>query len=732
MRNKPLSIVLLLTAECKHLKQALDWLLIQFRAVDTEYIIVDAANINIDLIDLSLSSDDNKRVKMINLSDKLYQSVAELKNDAISYVSGQYMMIIHMTEIQENIQNDIDISNIVKCIHLYSSYINNVKYINKIDKNKLTQIENQLCENHDVTMPLYQKQDVVLTSYEDIFQKYIVEGDTNIAFLFLNVEIVLALSGWNPSIVCGEDYELLLRICDMGSRELLQDFIRYNKFLISESFDNVEESNYFDKSMMPAVLPVCYQKAGKPVYQDMYYTYAYILGKYSDKLKKLNLFDATFQNRYKEAVYFGIEDYFVSIAEQMIGRSSAFFAVNNNTSPVVIIMNSCMCNGAMQSFAKGFADALIQLKQATIVVDIDLVKKYNTEKNSIEQKINRLLTDIAECGCKAVVGFQTGTFARQMEDGDLWGNKVPCPKFNITFDHPLFISYYLMMPIKNHYICSQDEGYVQYIRDYYPSIKDAWHLPPGGILPKNNSINLNKRKWDVTFVAVYCNYREGIAAIRMMEKDDRRLALKLMIYLKNNPNISASEGFRRVLKAQGIKLDKKEFVVKLHRMTDAVRVIPFYYREKIVKMLVDCGIDIHVFSNTWKDCPYADNEHLIIHNDVSFEDGVEIMADSKISLNIMSWHKGGMTERIANAMLAGSICVTDTTSYLERHFTDGKDIVFFSLEDIYSLPQKIKNLLTDMDTASKIAEKGKENALKHHTWLNRASDFLEILQEINK
>ena len=78
----------------------------------------------------------------------------------------------------------------------------------------------------------------------------------------------------------------------------------------------------------------------------------------------------------------------------------------------------------------------------------------------------------------------------------------------------------------------------------------------------------------------------------------------------------------------------------------------------------------------------------------------------------MSWHKGGMTERIANAMLAGSICVTDTTSYLKKHFTDGKDIVFFSLEDIYSLPQKIKNLLADMDTASKIAANGKENALK--------------------
>ncbi len=747
MRNKSLSIVILLTSECEHLKQTLDWLLAQFQSVDTEYIVVDAADININLADLALSKDDSKLVKIINLSDKLYQSIAELKNDVISYVSGKYMMMIHMAEIQGSIEKDIDISGIVKYMDLYNGYILSDKNIEKINMDKPIQIENPLCENQDELLKncqnkkqistLYQDknsdlehcqyQNSTLASYQDRFQKYIIEGDTDIAFLCLNVEIVLALSGWNPSIICGEDYELMLRICDMGSKELLNNPIIYKGSSIPDNGENLDKSVI---SIMPAVLPVCYQEIGKPVYQDMYYTYSYILGKYADRLKKWNLFDKAFQNRYKEAVYFGIEDYFVHTAEQMIGRSSAFFAVNNKTNPVVIIMNSSMCNGAMQSFAKGFADALIELKQATIVVDIDFIKKYNNEKDIIEQKINHLLTGIAECGCKAVVGFQTGTFARQMEDGDLWGNKVPCPKFNITFDHPLFISYYLMMPIKSHYICSQDEGYVGYIKEYYPTIKDSWHLPPGGILPKSKSDSLNKRKWDVTFVAVYCNYREGVAAVRMMEKEDRRLALKLMILLKNNPNTSASEGLRQVLDAEGIQLDKKEFVVKLHRMTDAVRAIPFYYREKIVKILVDAGIDIHVFSNTWNDCPYADNEHLIIHSDVSFEDGVEIMADSKISLNIMSWHKGGMTERIANAMLAGSICVTDTTSYLKKHFTDGKDIVFFSLEDIYSLPQKIKNLLADMDTASKIAANGKENALKHHTWLNRASDFLEILKEI--
>ena len=193
MRNKSLSIVILLTSECEHLKQTLDWLLAQFQSVDTEYIVVDAADININLADLSLLKDDSKLVKIINLSDKLYQSIAELKNDVISYVSGKYMMMIHMAEIQGSIEKDIDISGIVKYMDLYNGYILNDKNIDKINMDKPIQIENPLCENQDELLKncqnkkqistLYQDknsdlehcqyQNSTLASYQDRFQKYI-------------------------------------------------------------------------------------------------------------------------------------------------------------------------------------------------------------------------------------------------------------------------------------------------------------------------------------------------------------------------------------------------------------------------------------------------------------------------------------------------------------------------------------------------------------------------------
>ena len=56
-----------------------------------------------------------------------------------------------------------------------------------------------------------------------------------------------------------------------------------------------------------------------------------------------------------------------------------------------------------------------------------------------------------------------------------------------------------------------------------------------------------------------------------------------------------------------------------------------------------------------------------------------IWQQSKLSLNIMSWHKAGFTERMANIMLAGAVLVTDDTRYLEGRYENGKDLVSFGL-----------------------------------------------------
>lgn len=106
------------------------------------------------------------------------------------------------------------------------------------------------------------------------------------------------------------------------------------------------------------------------------------------------------------------------------------------------------------------------------------------------------------------------------------------------------------------------------------------------------------------------------------------------------------------------------------------------------------------------------------------------MSQARISLNIMAWHKGGFTERIANSMLCHSVVLSDQSSYLVKHFTDGEDMILFDLEELDKLPGCVKQLLQDSKKTEQIAECGYQKAIQEHTWKNRAKDFLRIVDTL--
>jgi spore maturation protein CgeB len=124
-------------------------------------------------------------------------------------------------------------------------------------------------------------------------------------------------------------------------------------------------------------------------------------------------------------------------------------------------------------------------------------------------------------------------------------------------------------------------------------------------------------------------------------------------------------------------------------------------------------------------------QNLVIHPDAEGVDALKVYAQSKISLNIMSWHKDGMTERIANSMINRAVVLTDPSTYLTEHYEDEKEIVYYHLTRLGELPDKIHRLLADDDYREAIAENGLKTAAAHDTWDNRAEKFLDILNDIN-
>jgi glycosyltransferase involved in cell wall biosynthesis len=155
-----------------------------------------------------------------------------------------------------------------------------------------------------------------------------------------------------------------------------------------------------------------------------------------------------------------------------------------------------------------------------------------------------------------------------------------------------------------------------------------------------------------------------------------------------------------------------------------------YYREKTVKTLVDAGFKVTLYGTGWEVCDWIDNENLDYRGRVSADEIVDLMYDSKIVLNTMTWFKDGTHDRVFNGMLAGAVAVTDSSIYMKENFTDN-ELVMFELEDIDKLPHIINDLVTDKYKMQKIADEGRKKALQFHSWEKRADElYYDLISQL--
>lgn len=525
---------------------------------------------------------------------------------------------------------------------------------------------------------------------DDELKSYYNAGIDAFSYLVADRDTFSSIGGWNSGLACNEDYELFIRACNY----------------------NCPDKFY----------PIYSDEYKYPVFKETFLVYAYILGKYASKLRNSGMFNDVLSNWFIQAKNYGIETYFEDCAKKMIGRTECFNAIDKNMNPVLMFYGLKTCNGTLNSFALEFAQALRNKRINVLLLNID---DDNTTEN-----IGKIILNDYRC----VIGMQTGLYTERLENGQLLGNLFKCPKFNYVFDHPLYVSWSLMLPVNDLYVLQQDETYSEYITKYYPYVKKSWHFPPAGLIGNLTKTENGKTEkiYDISFIATYNDYRERLDVIKNLPDNIRKISWHMVNQLKNHPNQRAEEALEAVLEKKKITLTEHEFVVTLHKSLEAVRTVTFYIREKIIKTLIESGINVDVFGDSWKKSPYADNKNLIIHDDIDFEKGLDIMAQSRISLNVMSWHKGGMTERIANAMLNYSVCVTDETSYINRHFVAGENIVTFNLDNIDKLPDKIRTVLQDENLQKYIEKNAYKKALSEHTWDNRSDYFMNILGEIEK
>lgn len=397
-------------------------------------------------------------------------------------------------------------------------------------------------------------------------------------------------------------------------------------------------------------------------------TLAYIIAKYYLRLTKLNLLDSIFSNICSLMQANDNLNAFTNKLSEYLENSEEYSKINGSTLPYYVIEADDTCYGVIKDFT-------------------------NSIKRALQESGEDITDDLSLLEFKGIIGFQSPAINSE------FFKKMKCPKYVFWTDNPLMFPEFFESTDDNyHYLCI-DSNYANNLKKYFKT-KNSYFVPLAG--RKNPNYNNLYRPYDITFIG---SYREpDYTVINTTAKE------QFWNYILEHPLLTFEDALEN--------LDYTNVPDTLISFKEVCQCVINHFRKNIIEEIISNGLSIHVFGDSWKNFDTKYKENLIIHNTLSVDESMDIMSQSKISLNIMTWHKNGFTERIANSMLSGAVCVTEESQYIKSVFDNGKNIVLYRLDMLGLLPNTIKKLLSNAEQLKTIASSGYNKCVENFTWNN--------------
>lgn len=435
--------------------------------------------------------------------------------------------------------------------------------------------------------------------------------------------------------------------------------------------------------------------------ESIAFLYAYTIRLHINNLHKMSIMDSVFMylcELMKKKGFFAV---FQHRMNSMLTDLKEFERIAIYTAPFVILKGDDTCYGVLRQFADDLAQSLINHGQSVIVIgesDYD----YGMLK---------------EVPLKGIVGFQAkalySDFFRTLHG----------PKFQFWFDNPLHFTDIFDKPRDDEFVLCQDGNYADYIRKYYHN-RNAIHFSPGG---QDVEYSEGYRPYDIVFLGT-C-FQDNHEKLDINQREFYK-------YMLEHPLLTFEEGIMNKYGWSEQDLNsseklRKEFLQISMELKPACRSVIGFYRNRIISILLDARLTIHVYGDSWSNSQFVDRSNLIVHESVSPVNSIKELQKAKIGLNIMSWHKAGMTERIANIMMSGAVCVSDETSYLKEHTINGEEIALYSLDNIDRISLIIKELLSNVERIKRISKRGYEKARREFSWDARADQLIKLSENLS-
>lgn len=306
------------------------------------------------------------------------------------------------------------------------------------------------------------------------------------------------------------------------------------------------------------------------------------------------------------------------------------------------------------------------------------------------------------------------------------GEPVYC---TYLMDHP-FIHY---ERLKNEYprifVLSPDRNHVEYTDTYLKNIWGTAFLPHGGCRGSENRPYAD-REIDVSFMGSFVSAQEVWKGFERYPRQMRQLLEDMAQWLVENPDQTLESGAHQIFERYGIDVQDGQFPEIFCEFREVDRYVRSYFREQVIRILTEGKIRVDVYGDGWEKFPSQAREYLVIHPPVGYQESLDIIGNTKISLNVMPWFKDGSHDRVFTAMLCGAVCLTDGSRYLEEVLQETENVYFYSLKGLKYLPRKVRRILEEEEQSARVAENARRDAEALHTWAKRADEVMDYLGQL--
>lgn len=311
------------------------------------------------------------------------------------------------------------------------------------------------------------------------------------------------------------------------------------------------------------------------------------------------------------------------------------------------------------------------------------------------------------------------------ENGYIWDSyRIPC--YNIAADHPYFYHDRLKDLPANYHHVSIDRKQEVYFKRFYPEFRHEGFLPLAGSGIACAEGMQCQKKYDVVFTGNYTNLSFFEPYINRINDEYATFYRGIIEELILKPYQTVEEVALKHCEREIGKVSDDKLRVVLSNMIFIDLYVRNYWREKVVRTLVNAGICVDVVGKGWETLSeIKDTEKLRIHPQTDSLTCLKLIQESRVSLNVMPWFKDGAHDRVFNSILNDAVCLSDTSKYLCEELEEGEGVCYYQLQHLEELPDKMKDLLHDKKRVQDITAKGRVKVLEKHTWKKRAEQIVQ-------